>query len=170
MQVRAVQPGLPIRAVSTVGRFHNNIVVELGEMMLCLRIDQIIHWLDWRNGELSYRLTSLNIDPVAHSGTTRARPGRRPGFLGYDRGRFRLAAWSNLIAVVSLFGEVFLFEQTGELVCGFFAFRQQFAAWMPDGTCLGPIALLRQPSSADAHRRIGQALRDAWERGERTVT
>ena len=35
---------------------------------------------------------------------------------------------------MKLIREVFLFEHTGDLVCGLFVFRQQLAAWMPDGT------------------------------------
>ncbi len=172
VQVREVQPGLGIRAATPLGRFHNNVVVELGEKMLWLSIDRTTHWLRWETGEL---IASLAQEPPPGRGgpprsATRALPGRVPGFLRHDRWRFRLAAWRTLIAVVSVFGEVFLFEQTGDLVCAFFAFRQSLAAWMPDGTCAGPESLLGQKPWADASRRIGRALLEAWERGEGTTT
>src|SRR5262249_6663596 len=129
VQVRQVQPGLDIRAVTPVGRYHNNVVVELGEKVMSLTIDRTTHWLSWETGEL--------IDHLDHGSPSRrdrphpvarALPGKLPRFLAYDRWRFRLAAWRTLVAVVSVFGEVFLFEQSGDLVCGFFAFRQSLAA------------------------------------------
>lgn len=170
VQIRDVQPGMGILGVSPVGRFHNNLAVELGEQMLVLRIDRLTHLLRWETGELVGHLLHDGQTVVGAGQLLRAQPGRVPGFLRHDRERFRLAAWWNVVVVVSYFGEVFVFEQTGDLVCGFFAFRQSLAAWMPDGTCAGPEALLGQKPWPDAGRRIGRALKAAWERGEGTIT
>ncbi len=65
------------------------------------------------------------------------------------------------------FSQVALFEHDGTLVCMFFAFRQQIAAWMPDGTCYGPVELLGRPATPGAAETIGEALHAAWERGVR---
>jgi hypothetical protein len=181
LDVRETAPGGRMIGQGPVGRFHNNLVVQMGEMWLAIIIDRRIHFLDWCSGGLAHvetqgSLTSgliaqiLQHPPVRSPEGTQALPGRVPGFLGYDRSRFRQAAWRNLIAVVTLFGEVFLFESTGELVCGFFAFRHQLAAWMLDGTCWGPENLLGRPETPNAMRRIGQALFEAWQRGEGTIT
>jgi hypothetical protein len=169
VQVREVAPGLELRCATPVGKFHNNVAVELGEKALVITISQTAHVVRWESGALAAYV--LQAGSVKLDGPrARALPGRVPGFLRHDRGRFRMAAWHNLIAVVSAYGEVFLFEHSGELVCAFFAFRQLLAAWMPDGTRLGPASLTGAPPSADAGRRIGQALLAAWERGERTAT
>ena len=47
-------------------------------------------------------------------------------------------------------------------------FRQQVAAWMPDGTRLGPVSLTGGPETPRAADRIGRALRDAS--GNSTLT
>jgi hypothetical protein len=180
VEVRETAPGGVAIGQSPVGRYHNNVVVHLGEMALSLTVDRRVHLLDWidgtlvhvhENGEPGGQVADhLRHGPPRQLSSSQALPGRVPGFLGYDRVRFRLAAWRNLIAVVTLHGEVFLFEYTGELVCGFFAFRHQLAAWMPDGTCWGAEALLGRSATSDAARRIGRALLEAWQRGEGTVT
>jgi hypothetical protein len=169
VEVRETAPGGGLVGNSPVGRHHNNVVVHLGEQCLSITIDRRFHLLEWAGGSLVHTPSEEGrFCPVQHG--SQALPGRIPGFLAYDRARFRLAAWRNLIAVVTLYGEVFLFEYTGELVCGFFAFRNHLAAWMPDGTCLGPQSLLGRPETPGAAGRIGAALVDAWQRGEGTVT
>jgi hypothetical protein len=69
-----------------------------------------------------------------------------------------------LVAAVDQFGQVCLFERSGKLVCMVFAFRQQLAAWLPDGTCFGPPALLGGPPTPGGAEKIGQALWQAWNR------
>jgi hypothetical protein len=178
VEVRETAPGGLVIGSSPVGRHHNNVVVHLGDRWQSITIDRRFHLVEWASGTLIHRYTEDSMNAawsVAHlrrtlDERTQALPGRVPGFLGYDRVRFRLAAWRNLIAVVTMYGEVFLFEHTGEVVCGFFAFRDDLAAWMPDGTCLGPEALLGQRETPAAAGRIGAALLDAWQRGEGTIT
>src|SRR5262249_35686145 len=101
--------------------------------------------------------TGSRLSPVG----MRATPGRTPGWLLYDPVRFRLSAWGALVAAVDAYGEVFLFRHSGELVCAFFAFRQQLAAWAPDGTRFGADSLLGAPSRPEGDRILGQALERA---------
>lgn len=157
VEVRETLSGVGWVGLSSVGRFHNNLVVELGSRGLYLRIDRRAHYLTWATGVLQhYADAEAQWTP---DDLTRAVPGQVPSFLNYDRSRFRIAATNgNLVAVVTLFGEAFLFEKSGELVCGFFVFRQQVAAWMPDGTCWGAVALLGRPETPGAAARIGKAL------------
>jgi hypothetical protein len=170
-------PDYPPACVTPQGRFQNNVTVQLGERWLRLRFDRTVHLVRWDRGPLEHSRQHRNepgwlADEALPGGTQSvwSLPGRCPGFLRYDPQRFRAAAWSNLIAAVDPYGQVFLFENTGDLVCAFFAFRQQFAAWLPDGTCLGAPALLCRPETPGAAEAVGRALSDAWERGERTVT
>ena len=164
--------------VTPVGRFHPLIEVELGECWLSLRIDRLVHVARWDRGHLVLKAgpwyqgfvkTELTQAVLAINGVS-AVPGRLPGFLPPDGGqRYVKTAWHDLIAVVDRLGEVAVFEPTGELVCMFFAFRQQIAVWMPDGTCDGPMSLLGRAATPNAREKIGAALRAASERGERTA-
>jgi hypothetical protein len=180
VEVRAVTQGLPLRCQTPVGRFHSEVGLELGERWLLLRCHRDFYFICWHRGRLEGVLSnSMEWQQVAASalqGTTLARRGTSartralPPFLTYDPQRFRLAAWSNLIAAVDRFGQVALFERSGELLCMLFAFRGQWAAWMPDGTRWGSEGLLGRPATPEGDRLIGQALQDAWDRGEGTVT
>ncbi len=167
----------PPRHTTQVGRFHPDVQVELGKRWLIIQIGKINHQVRWDRGKLEMTSTRTPHAVDKHwlmkarlaNGGVPARAGRMPDFLPPDPGeRFTRIAENNLLAVVDRFGEVALFERTGELVCMFFAFRQQLAVWMPDGTCHGPSSLLGRPATPDALDKIGSALRAAWERGERT--
>jgi hypothetical protein len=83
----------------------------------------------------------------------------------YDRKRFLEAAESEITAVVDRFGQVALLDQGQKLVCMFFAFRDRFAAWMPDGTRFGPVSLTGRSPTNGAPEKIGRALLDAAEVG-----
>jgi hypothetical protein len=87
---------------------------------------------------------------------------------GLDRERFVRGAFNHVFAVADKYGQVAILDGDQRLVCMFFAFRERIAAWMPDGTCYGPPALTGAPPSPDALAKIGQALRQASERGRKT--
>jgi hypothetical protein len=89
-----------------------------------------------------------------------------PGSLPYDPKRFRKYAVNSLTAVCDEFGQVALLEHSGELVCMFFAFRKEWAVWMPDGTRMGS-ARLGGPPNPDAAFKIGRALLEASMPGEK---
>jgi hypothetical protein len=160
------------RCLTLSGRFHHDVSVTLGPLGLALIIAQTTHLIHWAEGRLvffrdrgvpaDFLRESLGPDPV------QARLGAMPAFLRYDRKRFRAAGWSHLIAVVDLFGQVFLFERSGDLVCSFFAFQQQCAAWAPDGTTAGSATLLGQDPTPGGAERIGRLLLEAWARGRET--
>jgi hypothetical protein len=181
-EVRDLDAGGPPRCRTPLGRFHHDLVARLGESWLTLLAGPAVHLVRWEKGSLTVeRVERANSDPcIAERGGNlaarpgiRTRPGRLPPFLAYDPHRFVGAAVcsaTTLIAVVDRFGQVFLFAGTGALICAFFAFRHQLAAWMPDGTCLGPPDLLGRAPTPDAAEKIGQALRTAWQQGEGTIT
>jgi hypothetical protein len=171
VEIRDVLAGGPPRCLTLCGRFHDVVVVELGDCWLTLRIGETLHLVRWNEGRLVFGLgraayKAFVEDEVARTSAppvcTLAVPGRLPDFLDGWTGRYRATAWSNLVAVVDVYGQVALFTHGGQLVCMFFAFRNQIAAWAPDGTCYGPEALLGQRSTPGALERIGAALRAAW--------
>lgn len=178
VQIRDVSTSKSILHVLSAGRYHPRVQVHLGECWLSIRIDHTVHVAHWDQGILVLKSGQWNEQMVwtmlkEFGLPTQREPTfskRLPTFLPNDPGRrFIWATWNNLVAVVDRFGEVAVFEATGELVCLFFAFRRQVAVWMPDGTCHGPMSLLGRPATPDALGKIGAALRAARERDERTV-
>jgi hypothetical protein len=173
VEVRDVRGGIPL-CLTPTGRYHNQVHVELGQCWLTLRIDKIMHLVRWQKGVLEQDLFySSNQDQLqellAEKGysnrVVRAVPPRLPYWAAYDRQRFLAAAQSNLHAVVDCLGQVILSEANGRPVVSLFAFRRQLALRTPDGVCMGPEALLGQPATPDAARKIGMALLNAWQRG-----
>jgi hypothetical protein len=63
------------------------------------------------------------------------------------------------------FNHVAILGRNDRLIAMFFIGDEEFAAWMPDGTCLGASRLIGGPPTKAASERIAAALRAA-ERGE----
>jgi hypothetical protein len=170
VEVRDVVGGGPPVCVTPRGRFHHDAAVGLGDSWLSVQIDQTVHLVRWDKGRLEFYLArdkrEWMMPPPGKAGEIAevARPDRLPPWLQHQAGRFRAAARCHLLAAVDRFSQVALFEPDGTLVCMFFAFRQHVAAWMPDGTCFGAVALLGRPATPGAAETIGKALRDACER------
>jgi hypothetical protein len=76
--------------------------------------------------------------------------------------RFNGILTGQLVILVDKFGQLTVRDRSGQLVCMFFFYRNQFAAWMPDGTRLGPAALIGGAATPNALERIGMALNRAW--------
>jgi hypothetical protein len=161
------------------GRFHNAVRVELGSLWLWMKSESFTHLIEWDKGKLTAtfpypgkgiepskekKLAPLGLGVAAHATALK----QLLPHLGHDHRRFTAAAVSALVAVVDRFGQVALLNREGELVCMFFAFRHNLAAWMPDGTCSGPRALLGRSPTPGAEEKIGAALRDAGRHTERT--
>jgi hypothetical protein len=165
------------RATTFLGRFHNQVRVFLGMRWLTVKIDRTTHLVHWDQGRLVFSQVEGDIGDLGQElgraglGTKDVSFGvdKVPSFLAYDPKRFRMRVSGGLDVVVDAFGQVCLFERTGELVCMFFAFRKQIAAWMPDGTRHGPEALLGCAATPGAREKIGQALLAASKRAERNT-
>jgi hypothetical protein len=178
VEVRDVLAGGPPVCQSPRGRFHHDAVLELGRDWLSLQIEQTIHLVRWGAGRLECSLGRGDLDTflrceLASGGLagrgTRATASQVPSWL-QERcaGRFRAAAVDRLIAAVDRFSQVACFTPDGSLVCMFFAFRQQIAAWMPDGTRYGPGTLPGRPASPAAAEKIARALCEAPNRRPRS--
>ncbi len=161
-----------------LGRFHNNVRVEMGGYWLAIHLDRSTHLFSWGGMREGHEYGRDNVvgalvvgeghpewypTPVNIPNRSESR-GNLPAFLAYDPARFRAAVQGVFVLAVDRFGQVFLFEANGDLVCAFFAYRSSFAAWMPDGTCLGPPSLLGRPETPGAAGRIVYALKQASHR------
>ncbi len=170
VEIRDVAAGGPPLCVTLRGRFHDSVAVELGDCWLSIRAGETAHLVNWHAGRLEFRqlrgsaafLWEARARDDIPTECVPAVPRQLPGFLHDTTGRFRAAARSNLIAVVDAYGQVALCTHAGELLCMFFVFRNQIAAWAPDGTCYGAQVLLGQGPTPGALERIGQALQVAW--------
>jgi hypothetical protein len=166
-------------AVTPMGGFHTRAELTLGECWFLWHANIHNYLIRWDRGQLvlsygrgasdTFLQTELAHTNLFHDGEP-ARPNRLPPGLAYDAERFIAAVWSNLVAVVDRYGQVYFFNQASQLICQFFPYQQRIAAWLPDGTCYGPKSLLGRPATPGALERIGQVLFDAWRQGERTVT
>jgi hypothetical protein len=163
------------------GGFHSAPLVLLGERWLLIQIDgRISHFVRWDQGVLVHlvqkqgNFQTLLQHQLRGTGLAlvgvRAEQRRVPSWCAYDPRRFQRACWSNLVLVVDHFGQVFLYNHIGRLIAAFFAFQDQLAAWLPDGTCHGPQTLLSSRPTPNAPEIIGRALLDAWYAGEGTIT
>jgi hypothetical protein len=166
-----VEPPLPTRK----GGFSQGVSFLLGDRSLLLWIGEHRHYfLSWKQGTLEIRASRQDISVFIQKELVKL-PSEKPAMstpnkdlsplARYDRSRFRLGAERDLIAVSDAFGQVALFDWEQKLVCMFFAFRGQVAAWMPDGTYLGPTALTGHSPTPDAAAKIGRVLQEASERG-----
>jgi hypothetical protein len=146
---------------------------SLGPTWLRLRVGkQNVFVIRWERGPLEIKhwraqQTGLVTDPDHGWGEKPATATGIPHFVQDDPGRFMQWAQNQVIAVGDRFGQVAVFDPAHKLVCMFFAFREQVAAWMPDGTCYGPAALTGGPPTAGALEKLGQALRQASAQGRR---
>lgn len=77
---------------------------------------------------------------------------------GPERFRKPRLEFGRLKVAVDSSGHCAVFDRNDSLVCLFFAFRDKFAAWMPDGTRYGSPDLLYGPPTPSADRRIAAAL------------
>jgi hypothetical protein len=165
------EPPLPTRK----GGFSQGVRFLLGDRSLLLWVGEHRHYfLSWNQPTLDIRASRQGISVFIQKELAKL-PSEKPAmstpkkglppFARYDRSRFRMGAEKDLIAVSDAFGQVGLFDREQNLVCMFFAFRGQIAAWMPDGTCLGPAALTGHSPTPDAAAKIGRALQEASERG-----
>jgi hypothetical protein len=149
----------PPRCVTPVGRYHSAVRARFAGRLLQLNNGRCLHLVRWDGGRLHAQVGEPPGDWREGVITNK----KIFGWLAGDK-RFGRCDYGWLIAAVDTFGQVALFEHDGRLVCMFFTFREQFAAWMPDGTRFGSARLLGAEPTPGAAERIGAALTAAWDR------
>jgi hypothetical protein len=177
LEVRSVGDGTAPVFKTRVGGFSQEYHFLLGDRWLLLGAGKNHSYLiRWDRGTLEMRY-SHNRPLALVNEQVGLPPQRIPGVPGTGPGlprctaaygdRFILGAETTVIAIGDRFGQVAILDLRQALVCMFFAFRGQVAAWMPDGTCHGPASLTGTAPTAGAMERIGQALQKASDKGAR---
>ena len=126
-------------------------------LMLCTG-ERRYAWIRWDRSPLEVR--QLRADPLLQDpdlwvvpGVAGTRAGL-PECAQYDPERFVLGVTSDLVAVGDRFGQIAILDLQHQLICMVFAFRDQLAIWMPDGTCHGPASLTGRPPTLNALEKI----------------
>ena len=154
---------------TTKGKTHQTLEFALDRPdRLTVFIGSFFHRIQWTEGYLSFnvermppQLTIISFGLVSRSAKSKI----LPELVSYDPKRFQKMASSDVTVVGDDFGQLLVLDRSsGELVCMFFIFRGEIAAWMPDGTRCGPASLTGGPATPDAERRIGHALFEASRR------
>jgi hypothetical protein len=175
LKVRQVGDGPLPRFVTTPGKSHSTLEVALGRALLVVTIGKHTHLIRWDKGTLELSRNEER-DPErllarafgdSHMATVAARPRSKTSLL-WRRFVAGCSAFG-LIVLVDIFGQIALLDRNRQLVAMFFIFRDQVAAWLPDGTRFGPVSIIGGPPAPDAHQRIGAALQQATARPQETT-
>jgi hypothetical protein len=151
------------------GRFHSRLVVGLSDQLLGIAIGKRIHLLDWSNEILEHGRPSTSTSLRSLLEQRRIEQDFPPTKVywivphaGERSNRFNGIVAGPLVILVDKLGQLIVKDRSDRLVCIFFFYRNQFAAWMPDGTRYGPAALIGGAATPNALERIGMALNRAW--------
>jgi hypothetical protein len=155
---------------SPVSRCHSDMQVEVGDRWLVVQVGKFVHFFRWDGGRLLHRFTrgskeallKQELADTAMFGTGRQVQTR------YSQSQYLLARFQkhlrsdhsalppNWVSVDEL-SQVAILDRNGP-VCLLYIFRERWAAWLPDGTRLGPSTITGGPETPNAAERIGRAL------------
>jgi hypothetical protein len=174
LEIRNVSGGALPLFVTPKGKAHPRLDVGVGESYLTIQTGKHVHLVDWERGPVRFTLSQGEVGglvarlllPVAVRRTIQA--VGKADRVSYDGRRFATAGIAfGLKVLVDLMSQVTVLDLVDDsVVCMFYVFRDQIAAWMPDGTRVGPVPIVGGRSTPDAPERIGAALRAAAERGK----
>jgi hypothetical protein len=156
------------------GKCHHDVRAGLGDQWLLLRVGNWAHLLRWDGTTLairtnrSRRFSDFLMSELGETLLQRSQADTEPmppSLLppaSCDRQRFTSVVYGfGRWALVDLFGQVAVCDCKGNVLAMFFVFRDQVAAWLPDGTRFGPASITGGPTTPGALTRIAQVLREA---------
>ena len=168
--------------ITPKGRVHDRLDVEFHRKFLAVQAGRHAHLVRWDRGPLEFartegpvrkivarefekseRALTRLVARVSEIVTSASLGGDKWRKDSYDETRFfATASVFGLKLAVDRLGQVAISGRSG-LICMFFIFRDQIAAWAPDGTRLGPMSILGRPPTPDGAERIGAMLRAAMQ-------
>ncbi len=174
LEVRNVGGGSIPLFVTSKGKAHSRINVALGATFLTIQAGRHVHLVRWDRERMEFLKSEGDAGKMAAKvfGGEPWRVVRATATEGWilapewvqdlDRRRYQASCTAfGLTLVVDFLGQVAFLDRVGALVCMFFVFRDQIAAWMPDGTRIGPMSLIGGRPTPDGPERLGLALRVA---------
>ena len=171
VEVRETSGAGRVVFVTVKGKTHSDARVILGRYGMLIHVGKHVSLIRWDRDKLGVSTVTEGSTRSEHDVVTWPldRPATRstplPAPLVAQSHRFVACARAELTAVVDIFGQVALFDRGDRLLAMFLAFRSQVAAWMPDGTRLGPgqgpSPLIDGPATRNAAEIIGRALKAA---------
>jgi hypothetical protein len=174
LQVREVGSAGPPKFESRRAKFHPRLDVRLGKGCMVIRASHV-HILRWHRGP--FEVWSTRDPREAHREIVKLgpleiarEPHRRAEHDYLDTPRFvaraRVTRPLGLQVAVDAFGHVAVLGVDVKLVAMFLVVQGDLAAWLPDGTMLGPDHLIGGPATPGASERIGEALNNTGRRGK----
>jgi hypothetical protein len=173
LEIRNVSAGTLPLFVTPKGKAHPKLDVGLGESYLTIQTGKHVHLVDWERGPVRFTLSQGEagwlvarvLPPAAIRRMIHA--AGKAERVSYDGERFATAGTAfGLKVLVDRMSQITVLDLVDDsIVCMFYAFRDQIAAWMPDGTRLGPIPIIGGRPTLDGRERLGAALRAAAARG-----
>ncbi|WP_422926617.1 hypothetical protein [Singulisphaera sp. PoT] len=144
----------------------SDLTLNLGSKFLAIRRKNEARLLHWDDGILGVEVIQPNhsiFELRSYSGPPiYAKLGSRNDGLRYDEARFqRGATIATMTALVDAFDHIYLFDSQSRFLCVFLLVDSHVAAWMSNGTRLGPSQVLGGVATPDAAERIGKVLLQA---------
>jgi hypothetical protein len=172
--VRDIEDDGPPTPLGPKGRFHPDIDAALGDGFFAVKAGRHAHLVRWDLDRLELVRAvgsvanlidrvygkSRVVDMVGAS-----RP--RPGTVADPKRIIATARHAGLTLAVDRFSQVLILQPREELVCMFYFSLDQAAAWAPDGSKVGPPALLGGPETPHGAEKIAARIRSAAEAGRR---
>jgi hypothetical protein len=167
---REVDASGPPSLVTPKGKIHPKLDVALGYGFLTAQAGRHAHLVRWdrdrlemtrREGAVHGLVAKVfgQVPPSFPVPASRPRPRWSPD----PRRIIATVRQGRLVLAVDRFGQVAVLGPAEDLVCMFFFFRDQAAAWAPDGSRMGPVPLIGGPETPLGAERIAAALRAAAE-------
>jgi len=183
VEVRDVKEGGPALLTTETGRSHHQVQVYLGENWLALEVGNYKHVIRWDRGslEVHHGLADLSVlldKFFGPPGSLRRYDGatirtlkkawlKEPDrFMDAHRYVSAASVRVEVLALVDRFGQVAILDLDKHLICMFFVYRHELAAWMPSDVRWGPAHLTGGPATPSAGEHIAKALCAASRRGK----
>ena len=146
--VRTVGEGSTNCLVTARARVHNNLSVYLGKTQLEIVVGRNRHALSWQKGPLEHKFSRMSSVESQQAGLIAALRDLNNPRMRSDTHRFTAVATVDVEILVDVAGQVIVRDfHNDQLTCIFLVRREQFAAWMPDGTRYGPTDLIGGPAT-----------------------
>lgn len=175
IEVRRIAGGPSALLFTPKAKFHPGMTVGLGEGFLTIRAERTVHVVRWDSHRIEFARAAAEDPSLAETilaglDFTTVIPAKREGSDLCDVPRVVASCHGYGLAVaIDFIGQVAVLDDSSALICMFRVFRQRIAAWMPDGTRLGPESMTGAPPTPGGDAQMAQRLRAAARQNPRSA-